>query len=280
LKLDRSDYRTPYPTCPICGATKASFVGTKDVQSHPLWHAPLPETLTWVRCDGCEHVFTDSFYSGAGLAELFLRANAHQLAGGDTEQQRSAWAPIVQRVLNALPDREKLFERGFSWIDVGCGSGGLVFTAEEFGFDATGIDLREEAVRRIIERGYKAHCTELFSLQPDAPIHVISMADLLEHTAYPVAVLKRAFEMLDENGALFISCPNRESSSWREMDRKNINPYWSEIEHYHNFSRKSLMWLLRQCGFLPVNYSVSVRYIASMEIVAVKAPPSVRILAS
>jgi 2-polyprenyl-3-methyl-5-hydroxy-6-metoxy-1,4-benzoquinol methylase len=215
-------------------------------------------------------VFTDSFYTSAGLAELFLNANASQLAGGDVERQRALWAPVVQRVLDVMPQHAKPFDAELRWIDVGCGSGGLVFTAEEFGFDATGIDLRQEAVRRILERGYKAHCAALFSVQSDSPIHVISMADLLEHTSHPVAVLLRANEMLEENGVLFISCPNRESSGWREMDRKNTNPYWSEIEHHHNFSRKSIMWLLQQCGFVPMNYAVSMRYIACMEIIAVK----------
>jgi hypothetical protein len=100
------------------------------------------------------------------------------------------------------------------------------------------------------------------------------MADVLEHTPYPIATLERAHEMLDERGVLFLSCPNRESSSWREMDRKSMNPYWYEIEHYHNFSRKSLMSMLRKCKFLPVNYSVSQRYISCMEIIAVKASPS------
>jgi SAM-dependent methyltransferase len=230
--------------------------------------------MTWVRCNGCEHVFTDSFYTEAGLNELFRQANAGQLAGGDIEKQRLLWAPIVQRVLNALPGSAAPFDTHLTWLDVGCGNGGLVFTAEEFGFIATGLDLRGEAVRRLSELGYQAQYGEIFGMQAENPFSVISLADVLEHTPYPVATLERAYEMLDTRGVLFLSCPNRESSSWREMDRKNVNPYWHEIEHYHNFSRKSLMSLLKKCNFLPVNYSVSQRYISCMEIIAVKAPPS------
>jgi protein O-GlcNAc transferase len=241
---------------------------------HQLWHPPLPETMTWVRCSGCEHVFTDSFYTDAGLTELFRQAHTGQLAGGDIEQQRLLWTPIVQRVLDALPNRIKPFNADLTWLDVGCGSGGLVFTAEEFGFIATGLDLRTEAVRRVLEMGYQAQHGDIFGVQADRPFSVISMADVLEHTPYPVATLKRAHEILDTSGVLFLSCPNRESSSWREMDRKSVNPYWYEIEHYHNFSRKSLMSLLRKCNFVPMNYSVSQRYISCMEIVAVKASPS------
>lgn len=271
LTQNRLDLQTPYPCCPICGNSKVDIISVATATMHPLWHPPLPDTMTWVRCKQCEHVFTDKFFTSAGLAELFLNANASQLAGGDVERQRALWAPVVQRVLDVMPEHAKPFDMELSWIDVGCGSGGLVFTAQEYGFDATGIDLREEAVRRILERGYKAHCAALFSVQSDSPIHVISMADLLEHTSHPVAVLLRANEMLVENGVLFVSCPNRESSGWREMDRKKTNFYWGEIEHHHNFSRKSMMWLLQQCGFVPMSYAVSLRYIACMEIIAVKA---------
>lgn len=267
-------YRTPYQSCPICGQSTFSAAGAADCRQHRLWHPPLPESLTWLRCDSCEHVFTDSFYTEAGLKELFRHAHPYQMAGGDCQQQRKLWSPVVESVLRALPGRAKLFDGALSWLDVGCGSGGLVFAAAEFGFAAIGIDLREETVRRLRDLGYSALQADLLSIRSPAPISVISMADLLEHTPYPVAVLRHAHALLDAQGALYLSCPNRECSSWRQMDSRRANPYWSEIEHHHNFSRESLMWLLRQCDFTPVAYSVSDRYIACMEIVAVKAAPS------
>jgi SAM-dependent methyltransferase len=233
----------------------------------------LPDKLTWLRCDACSHVFTDSFYTVDGLEELFRNAIPGQLAKGDLERQRILWAPVVERVLQALPERTGLFNGDpFTWLDVGCGSGGLVATADEFGFTATGLDLREEAVRLISDLGYQARCGDLLGLEASKPINVISMADLLEHTTYPVAVLRKAHALLDQKGVLFLSCPNRDSGSWRQMDRDGTNPYWREIEHHHNFSRKSLLWILQQSGFSPVSYSISSRYIACMEIVSVKVP--------
>ncbi|MGB6687922.1 MAG: class I SAM-dependent methyltransferase [Terracidiphilus sp.] len=270
-------YRTPYPACPLCGSPGFTVFAAASCKNHPAWHAPLPESLTWLLCDSCKHIFTDSFYTEAGLTELFRKAHPSQLAGGDLDRQRMLWAPVIQMVLQALPDRSRLLNGNWlSWLDVGCGAGGLVFTADEFGFTATGIDLREEAVRRIRELGYHAQQADLLSVQCKTPLNVISMADLLEHTPYPVAILRHARQLLDANGVLYLSCPNRDCSSWRQMDIGNSNPYWGEMEHYHNFSRRSLMGLLRDCGFLPAAYSVSNRYIACMEIVAVKASPAIQ----
>ncbi len=42
---------------------------------------------------------------------------------------------------------------GGAWLDVGCGNGSLVTTAAEFGFNALGIDSRQEPVSVLTELG-------------------------------------------------------------------------------------------------------------------------------
>jgi protein O-GlcNAc transferase len=63
--------------------------------------------------------------------------------------------------------------------------------------------------------------------------------------------------------------PNMENV-WRLLHANKVNPYWEEIEHYHNFSRKRLYALLQEHGFAPVEYHVSERYRVCMEVIAVK----------
>jgi protein O-GlcNAc transferase len=50
----------------------------------------------------------------------------------------------------------------------------------------------------------------------------------------------------------------------------NANPYWGEIEHYHNFSRARLYTLLEEFAFKPQSYGISERYRACMEVIATK----------
>jgi len=265
-------YRAPYAGCPLCGGAGTELLGEADCRSHPLWHPPLAPSLRWLHCRSCRHVFTDTFYTEEGLQELFRQANPTQVAGGDPELQRMIWSPVVERVLRWLPERTGIFsENPARWVDVGCGAGGLLFTAAEYGFAATGLDLREDAVRALRDLGYQALRADLLAVEGEASLEVLSMADVLEHMPYPVGALRQAHRLLAQGGVLFVSCPNRDSSSWRTMDRAGANPYWSEIEHYHNFSRSSLVWLLRRCGFEPVQYAVSARYKASMEIIAIRA---------
>jgi len=46
------------------------------------------------------------------------------------------------------------------------------------------------------------------------------------------------------------------------------NPYWREIEHFHNFTRSRLQALLRDCGFNPISFDIPRRWVMGMEIVA------------
>ena len=104
----------------------------------------------------------------------------------------------------------------------------------------------------------------------DSSRSVISMADVLEHMPFPKRGLAAARELMEDNGILLISMPNMETMIWNIWDRVRQNPYITEIEHYHNFSRTRLYALLAEFGFAPRRYGISTRYRACMEIVAQK----------
>ena len=144
-------------------------------------------------------------------------------------------------------------------------------TAAEYGFAAIGADARQQAVDRIVEMGYNAVLGDLLSLSVSKPVAVLSLADVLEHVPYPRQALQRAHSAIQDDGLLVVSCPNLDCGSWRQSTTKGINPYWGEIEHHHNFSRSSLMRLLAQERFMPLEYSISARYKSCMEVVARRA---------
>ena len=157
------------------------------------------------------------------------------------------------------------------WLDVGFGSGNLLFTAQEYGFEPVGIDLRVDNVNKMRSIGIQSYCADLSGLSLDFKCAVVSMADVLEHMPYPKEGLRAARDALADDGVLFISMPNMESIVWTVLDQHGTNPYWGEIEHYHNFSRSRLFELLRETGFEPVRYGISERYRVCMEVIARKS---------
>lgn len=169
-----------------------------------------------------------------------------------------------------MVDKVLPFAQDGIWLDVGFGNGSLLFTAQEYGFTPVGVDLRIDNVTMMKGLGIEAHAVNLTDLTLAAPCSVISMADVLEHVPYPRPVLDAAHRLLKTDGVLLISMPNMENMLWAAMDQQNANPYWGELEHYHNFSRTRLYTLLSEHGFKAIRYGVSERYRVCMEVIAIK----------
>ncbi len=261
--------RILYDACPLCEHTEGDSVGTASCAKHPLYLPSFPDTMRWLRCGACGHVFADGYFGEAALAELFSTANPNQLPpGADVERLRQLSSRMVERVVAARAGALG------KWIDVGFGNGALVATAAEFGFEVLGLDTRAEAVQRLLELGYPALQGTLEALESPTPVDVVSFADVLEHMPFPRKALAKARSLLGPRGVLLVSLPNLDSLHWRVMDRAKTNPYWGELEHLHNFSRQRLYSLLNDEGFEAVGYAVSERYLAGMEVVARRAQPA------
>jgi 2-polyprenyl-3-methyl-5-hydroxy-6-metoxy-1,4-benzoquinol methylase len=213
-------------------------------------------------------VYVEGYFSPEALQLIFSSGLGHQTPGQNVENARYVSAQIVEVVCERLP------VPGGRWLDVGFGNGALITTAAEFGFRTVGLDLREAYVQLMQQFGFEAYAVELENYRPGEPFDVISLADVLEHVAFPKPTLRHAWGLLREGGVLFVSMPNADSFIWQALTRKGENPYWGEIEHYHNFGRRRLYALLAECGFEPIRYAVSARYRACMEVVARKGPAS------
>jgi SAM-dependent methyltransferase len=255
--------RIRFETCPLCGGRGLKLVRTADCSSHPLFHPLVPRIIHWTRCGDCEHVFTDGYFLPDVMATVFARTHDHQKTGHGFEQQRFISARMVEKVARHATLG--------AWLDVGFGNASLLFTAQEWGFVPVGLDLRSANVETLQKMGIEAHCRDLASLDGEARFSVISMADVLEHMPFPREGLTAAHRLLALGGILFVSMPHYDCAAWRLLDGANANPYWSELEHFHNFTRQRLYALLEETGFEPVAYGVSERYRVCMEVIARRA---------
>jgi SAM-dependent methyltransferase len=252
--------RTPYEGCPLCGSDHQPFA-TIGCDHHPRWSAPLPSVIEWRQCGSCAHVFTDGHFTDEALAHLFAGTNPEQSPGFKVEQHRHLWAPTVAKVASLAPSGR--------WLDVGFGNGNAMMVAAEFGFDVVGIDTRRSTVDRMRAFGFNAECVALADCAGER-FDVVSMFDVLEHMPYPGDELAHVNRLLNDGGLVIVSCPNMDSHAWRAADADHANPYWGEIEHYHNFSRTRLVDLLAERGFAFVSFAVADRFRFGMEIVARK----------
>lgn len=253
---------TAYSACPLCSSTNFHHIRTADCTQHPRYATGLSPTMSWNQCKGCAHVFRSGYYTDEALKIVFRGTNDNQVVGYDIEQQRVISAQMIEKVLP--------YQSSGAWLDIGFGNGSLLFTAQEYGFTPIGLDLRQQSVDQLQRFGITAVCMDITKVDLNPKVSVISMADVLEHMPYPKDGLAAAHRQLADKGVLFISLPNMSAPVWKALDANQANPYWGELEHYHNFGRARLYALLAECGFTPVRYGISQRYRACMEVIAIK----------
>ena len=255
--------RISFAACPLCESTSFTHETTGDCSRHPLYKRELSPRMRWNRCTACGHVFTEGYFTPEAAALIFGQTQINQRVGHDIERQRHLGAQMVEKVLP--------FVTGGTWLDVGFGSGALLFAAQEYGFTPVGIDVRADNVAALQKFGIEAHACDLEALTLERPCQVISLADVLEHMPFPKKGLNAVHGLLADDGVALISMPNSETALWRVFNESGTNPYWGELEHFHNFGRSRLYDLLREMGFEPLKYGVSERYRACMEVIARKA---------
>ena len=217
--------------------------------------------MTWCTCNDCGHQFTDGYFTQEAFTIVQSRILPAQQVGYEVERQREVAGRMVGRVAQYADGQG-------AWLDVGFGSGALLFAADEWGFEPVGIDLRTENVAALASLGIEACRCDITDLDHDGRYSVVSMTDVLEHLPFPKKGLESVRRLLKPGGTLLISTPNAGTVAWRMLAKSGVNPYMGEIEHYHNFSRKRLASLLNEFGFHVVSYAISERYRLGMEIVA------------
>jgi len=254
--------RINFQSCPLCESLDFEKFKVGDCSRHFSYNSSLSRNIVWNICKNCNHVFTEGYFTEEASQIVFSKTQEVQTLGFEFERNRYLSAKMIEKVLPFVSDGR--------WLDIGFGNGSLLFTAKEYGFKPYGVDLREANVTQLKSLGVEASCCDIAELDMNEEFNVISMMDVLEHVPYPKRGLLDAHRLLRPDGVLFISMPNSESMAWEFLDNQNANPYWGEIEHYHNFSRTRLYGLLNDHGFSPVRYGISERYRVCMEVVALK----------
>lgn len=255
-------YRTHYEHCPLCESSEFSNDRVGDCSSHPSFDARLPNKMQWLICESCGHNFIDSYFNSAGEDIVFSSTPEGRRVGHNLEANRKISSHLVEKVLN--------FKNSGRWLDIGFGNASLLFTAKEYGFEPVGVDLREDNVEILKGLGIEAYYGYLEDLKLSCDFSVISLMDVLEHVPFPRAMLEVVTDLLEKDGVLLISMPNSENIVWEAMSKQGLNPYYSELEHCHNFSRSRLYDLLREFKIEPVRYGISERYRVCMEVVGQK----------
>ena len=151
-----------------------------------------------------------------------------------------------RRVLRLLASPGVLRGR---WLDVGCATGDFMVAARPHVKQITGIEMSTYAVDQARARGlHNVMAGDFLEVSFDAGlVDVVTMWDVIEHVPDPLAALRRAADVLRDDGMLVLSTGDVESLAARMTGR-----FWHLMippRHLYFFSPATIGTLLVRAGF-------------------------------
>tara|TARA_Y100000589_G_scaffold256470_1_gene245650 strand:+ start:1018 stop:2046 length:1029 start_codon:yes stop_codon:yes gene_type:complete len=243
--------------CPICGAhSKAKRCYNVGVSYD--FTPGFDPVRVWMHCEKCDHLFAHN--RPKYLERVLKETKMNSLLTPDPKAF-SEECNIIKRIMG--------FAKGDSILEVGSGIGEFAGVALEMLYQLECIEIRSYYAQVLEQKlKIKVHRCDFLNFQSNQKYNVLVMGDVIEHFAEPLKAMKQAYELLEEDGILWLSTPNFNSAHTRLLD--HADPMWSVCEHLQFFSYESFRKLLDIIGFKVLDYQVSAKYNGSMEICARK----------
>lgn len=255
--MDRTtvrDAEQAFTPCPLCGS-----IGHRELYRFEpsRW---IPGSV--VRCESCELVYKIPSDSSKLLTEYYDPDYA-QLDYWDQEE-------AARRSLGKIRDCVAATVGTGSLLDIGCGPGLFMELAQQAGLLVTGLEYNPLLAARARERtGAEVFEGDFLSTDlGDRRFDVVTLLDLIEHLADPLAAVRRCRELLNPGGHIVLYTPNHASLIARlavTLERVTRGHYSGPVAeifdctHVVYFDRRSLMQAVEKSG-LSVKRTVLLKY--------------------
>ena len=133
-------------------------------------------------------------------------------------------------------------------LDIGCGVGDFLHTAEQHGWECTGVEPAEEAIE-IAKKRTKAKLISSEDLQniENETFDVITMWHVLEHVDNLKWQIEQLFRLVKTNGRVVIAIPN-----YKSADAEYYKEKWAAYDvprHLNHFNKEVISKIFKMSGF-------------------------------
>ena len=228
--------------CAICGGACRPFLDQLYDDRHGY-----PGRFDLAECAGCGHRQLDAKFTDAELVRLYSDYYPRRVTpAADFAPHRETRGPRAwldgdaSGAFRWVPPRVRV-------LDIGSGAGRALAYHQARGCEAWGVEADENA-RAIAERhGLRVRIGTFDpALFEPGSFDYVTLDQVIEHAADPVAFLRGAASLLRPGGHAILTTPNSHGWGARLFGRRWIN--WHAPYHLHQFSRASLARLAREAG--------------------------------
>jgi 2-polyprenyl-3-methyl-5-hydroxy-6-metoxy-1,4-benzoquinol methylase len=214
--------------CPVCGG----------VGSEPF---AVKLDLPLRQCKNCSFVYLGQTRD---LSGYFNKVEAEFFSDGYL-RRRDLFSE--QFLINKARRRMRVIQRFKNFgrlLDIGCGTGELIYVANKLGYQAEGLEYSQSLVEYVRAKYHATvHCGDVGMVNLPNKYDIITMSHVLEHVIDPLATLQDVSKLLNPGGILYLAVPNIDCYEARFRG-------WGSYEDYHlwYFSPNTLKHFLEKVG--------------------------------
>lgn len=238
--------------CPICDEAQYKIIHICED------HLVSEESFAIVKCEECGFVYTNPRPTVSEIGKYYQ--SEEYVSHSDTRKGLINW--IYGKVRNrTLKDKLQLINsfntEGKRILDIGCGTGHFLSTAQQNGWTVTGVEV-DDATRATAESRLNTSIYHHFDEVPEkGKYDIITMWHVLEHVHDLNATIVKLKKLIHKKGRIIIAVPNYNSE-----DRKIYGDNWAAFDvprHLYHFTQNSMNTLIRKHGMrikrsLPMKY--------------------------
>jgi len=229
--------RTASVECPICFGSA----------HRPHWRT---EGFAFVRCSGCGHVYQNP---QPVFADLERRYQDDYFTYERTNEEAFFKLMLLGLADIGFEGIEAGLPAGKAFLDIGCATGKLLAHMKSRGWAVQGVEISRPAA----EFGMRERQLPIFIGPVErAPLvrgsfSFVHFSHVIEHVPDPRGFLTRIRSLLAREGHLVVVTPNIEG-----LQARLLRSAWRSAiaDHLHLFKAANLDRLLRECGFIPLDW--------------------------
>jgi 2-polyprenyl-3-methyl-5-hydroxy-6-metoxy-1,4-benzoquinol methylase len=154
---------------------------------------------------------------------------------------------IKEALTRFFPEKEKI-----SILEIGSGLGYLTYSLNKEGYATTGVDLSREAVEKAkANYGDYYEAGDIFDIAQARQKHYdcVIMTEMIEHVEDPKKFIHAALSLLNDNGKLLLTTPNKNASPKGTIWQSDVPPvhlWWLSEESIALIAQEAN----KQCTFI------------------------------
>lgn len=228
--------------CEICGVSNEYELSTRDRDGR---------YLRTVICRQCGFVYTNPRPVSSEIEEYYKHSYRLDYKGIYQPKKRHTLR-AAKVAIKRIQQIQEYISSGVKALDIGSGSGEMVYAMCSIGADCSGLEPNEgyaSYARDILGLPISIGCVENTTL-PENYYDIVTMYHVIEHSYSPLRALRNIHSCLKPNGILVVECPNVEAHCQTPSNRLHR-------AHLYNFNEVTLRTLGENTGFQLIRMSVS-----------------------